>query len=394
MIDFKKVTIIFAAAVYGLFISASPTFAIVVKSGDTITINKDEIINESLYVGGQSINVDGTVNGDIFCGGKDVEISGVVNGDVICGAQSITISGQIKGNVRVAGQSIRLNGSVERNANFLGQNIDLSSGSAILGETFIGSQNADIDGLLAKKLSGGSQSMRINGSVADTDIHVESLTVGSTAIIEKNLNYTSDTNAKIARKESIGGSTVRHTPPPRTRRADKREGKALSAIWSGARIASLLSQILLALLIVYFLPKRVYDASLRMQEKVLPAFGWGALMLLLFPIAMILFVVTIVGIPLAMALLLVFIFAFFLSRVLAAFVVGRLLLQQFWAAKKDNNYWIVAIGFIVLWLIYSAPYIGGLIGFLSFIWGFGGVYYMLRPGTATPKPVVKKSAKK
>lgn len=392
MLNTKNITIIAVAALYGLFLSVVPSYAIVVRSGDNINIPKDSTINESLFAGGESITIDGTIDGDVFCGGQDVEISGTVNGDVICGGQSITISGKVLGNVRAGGQNVRLNGTVERNVNLFGQKVEISSGSAILGETLIGAQKANINGSLAKKLSGGAQSMQINGTVADADIHVNSLVVGSSAVIEKDLVYTSQNDAKIARAESVGGKTVRNTPPPRERRTARRTPQVFGTLWSGARVAALISQILLAFLIIYFIPKRIQNASVRMQENPLPAFGWGALMLILFPIIMILFVITIVGIPLAMALLFVFIFAFFLSRVLAAYVIGRMLLQQFWAAKKDNNYWTVAIGFIVLWLVYSAPFIGGLVGFLSFIWGLGGVYYMLRPGM--PVHEVKKAPKK
>ncbi len=379
MKNLKNISIILAATVYGLFLSVIPSYAIVIRSGDTITIPKDATINESLFAGGESITIDGTVDGDVFCGGQDIEIAGTVNGDVICGGQSVTVSGRVLGNVRVGGQNVRINGTVERNANLFGQKIELSSGSAILGETLIGAQKADISGSLAKKLSGGVQSMKINGTVAQTDVHVNSLALGSSAVIQKDLMYTSNKEAEIARADSVGGKTIRNTPPPRARQAERRNERVIGSLLSGARIAGLISEILLAFLVVYFLSKRIQNASMAMQERPLPAFGWGALMLILFPIIMILFVVTIVGIPLAMALLFVFIFAFFLSRVLAAYVVGRMLLQQFWTAKKESRYWIVAIGFIVLWLVYSAPYVGGLIGFLSFIWGLGGVYYMLRP---------------
>lgn len=393
MLTPKKICIILAAAVYGLFLSVSPSFAVVIRNGDNVTIPKNETINESVYLGGQVINVDGTVEGDLFCGGQDIEITGVVNGDVICGGQSITISGQVTGDVRVGGQTIRVNGSVDRNANLFGQNVTISSGSAILGEAIIGSQNADIDGSIAKKLTGGAQSITINGTVGEVDVYVETLAIGSSAVIQKNLTYTSDTTAEIGRKESVQGKIVKKTPPADTKRDEGRE-KAWNAFWGSARIASLISQILLAFVIVYFLPKRIKSAALLMQDRALPAFGWGALMLFLFPIVMILFVITIIGIPLAMVLLFLFIFSFFVSRVLAAMVVGRMLLQQFWAAKKENNYWTVAIGFAVLWLIYSTPFIGGLVSFLSLLWGLGGVYYLLRPATAAPASTVKKPAKK
>ncbi len=388
MFNAKRTCIILLIAVYGLFLSSNPADAATVRKGNSVRIPQQETIDESLYIGGNSVNVDGTVNGDVICGGQDIEITGVVNGDVICAGQSIVISGKVNGNVRVAGQSVRLSGTVDRNVNIFGQHITVSSGSAILGEMFVGGQNADIDGTIAKKLSGGAQSMNINGIVGDVDVHTQSLVIGSTAIIQNNLTYTSEATAEIARKESIQGNVVKHNPPVQNKKkaqTSQTQQRAWRAFWGTAKVASLISHILLALLIIYFLPKRTKNASLTMQERVGPSFGWGALILVLTPPLIVLFIITIIGIPLAMILLLLYFFSFFISSLLSSLVVGRLLLQQFWADKKENGYWAVAIGMVVLALINAVPFIGGLVSFVITIWGLGGVYYLLRPPVSPAK---------
>ncbi len=387
----KWILSILALSVYGLFIAATPTFAILVRSGDSVSISKNETISESVFLTGQVINVDGTVEGDVICGGQDIEITGTVNGDIICAGQTISISGTVKGNIRTVGQSVRLNGMVDRNISLIGQNITTSSGSAVMGEAILGGQNIQLDGSIAKKLSGGVETARINGMVSEIDLHTESLTLGSTAVVEKNLTYTSNANAKIENQESVQGEIVKKTPPPEERKRSESAEKAWNSYWKGAKIASLISQILLAFILLYFFSGRMLLASALMKERVWPSFGLGALILFLFPFVFLLFVLTLVGIPLAMLLLLLFIFACFLSKALAALAVGKLLLGQFWAAKQDNKYWSAAIGLIALWLLYSTPFIGGLISFLSLLWGLGGVYYMLKPRELEVK--IKKSAK-
>ncbi len=388
MFNAKRTCIILLIAVYGLVLTSSPVHAATVRKGNSVRIPQQETINESLFIGGNSVNVDGTVNGDVICGGQDIEITGVVNGDVICAGQSIVISGTVNGNVRVAGQSVRLSGSVDRNVNIFGQHITVSSGSAILGEMFVGGQNADIDGTIAKKLSGGAQSMNINGTVGDVDVHTQSLVIGSTAIIQNNLTYTSKATAEIARKESIQGNVVKHNPPVQNKKkaqTTQTQQREWRTFWGMAKVTSLLSHILLALLVIYFLSKQTKSASLAMQERVGPSFGWGALILILTPPLIVLFIITIIGIPLAMILLLLYFFSFFVSSLLSSLVVGRLLLQQFWADKKENGYWAVAIGMVVLALINAVPFIGGLVSFVITIWGLGGVYYLLRPPVSPAK---------
>ncbi len=373
-----------AVAVNVLFFSAIPSYAVSIRNGSTVRIPKNETVNESILLGGNSITIDGIVDGDVFCGGQDIVINGVVNGDVICGGQSIIISGQIKGNVRAAGQTVLINGIVDRNVNLFGQQVRMSSSSAIAGEAFIGSQNADIDGSIGKKLSGGAQSLNINGAVDDVYIEAQNVSVGSTANIKKNLTYVSDTKAEIATSSSVQGTTLQKVPPKATSKGPaERNREVWSSVWSAARVTSLIAQIILAFIVLYFIPKHIKKASLTMQERISPTFGYGLLILFLAPIIMVVFVLTIIGIPLAMILLLLFMVSFLISRILVAMVVGRVLLERFWADKKDNNYWTAGVGLTAMWIIFSIPFIGGLLGFISLIWGLGGVYYLLRRNNAS-----------
>lgn len=374
----KKTLIFICASLYGLFLSTVPAYALSVRNGNTVRIPKNETVNESVFLGGNSINIDGTVDGDVFCGGQDIEITGTVNGDVICAGQSIVISGQVKGNIRSAGQKIVIAGTVDRNVNVFGQNITISSGSAILGEVYSWSKNVDIEGMVGKKFSGGAQSVTINGIVNDVNLAAEDLSVGSTAHIKNNLIYVSNTDAAIASSESIQGKVVKQAPPknPKTRQVQRE--RVWNSFLSFASVASLLAQIIVACVMIYFVANRTLVATVAMQEKILPTGGFGLLMLIVVPLIVVLFVITIIGIPVAMLLLLLYIFSFLVSRILVATVVGHLLLQQFWTQKKDDMYWSSVIGLILLWFVFSIPFIGGIVSFISMIWGLGGVYYLLK----------------
>ena len=51
--------------VLALFILVPAASAFDGRSGDTVVIGKDEVINDDLFVGGNTVTVDGTVNGDL-----------------------------------------------------------------------------------------------------------------------------------------------------------------------------------------------------------------------------------------------------------------------------------------------------------------------------------------
>lgn len=379
MITSKKIVGLLIAISSFLFLLIAPTDAMTARNGSRIDIPRSETVHESIFLGGNAITVEGIVEGDLFCGGQDIEISGIVKGDVICGGQSVIISGKVGGNVRAAGQKLLINGTIDRNANLFGQSVKLGTGSAILGEAFVGSQSVIIDGSIAKQLSGGAQSISINGIVDTVNIETQNLALGSTAKINKNLTYISTNDATIATRSAVLGTIVKQTPAREKKQPAEQNKRVWKSVWTATRFATLLTQIILGLVILFFIPKQIKNASLTMQERVLPAFGYGLLLLFLVPVIMVIFVLTIIGIPAAILLLLLFMFSFLLSRIFVASVIGRILLTQFWAEKHNNDYWTISIGLFVLWLIFSIPVVGGILSFLSLLWGLGGTYYLIRP---------------
>ena len=60
-----KLLLVFCCAV--LLVSA---LAFKLRGGITVTVGKDEVINEDLYVWGAAVSIDGRVNGDVYGNGE------------------------------------------------------------------------------------------------------------------------------------------------------------------------------------------------------------------------------------------------------------------------------------------------------------------------------------
>jgi hypothetical protein len=71
-------------------------------SGKNIEIQKNSIINGTLFIAGKNIILSGTVNGDVIIAGADFTIDGVINGDmrVYTGKINITNNGTVNGNLK------------------------------------------------------------------------------------------------------------------------------------------------------------------------------------------------------------------------------------------------------------------------------------------------------
>ncbi|TAK33207.1 MAG: hypothetical protein EPO21_13615, partial [Chloroflexota bacterium] len=73
------------------------------REGEIVTIGADQIIDDDLYVFGNSIIIDGTVTGDVFSAGGQITIHGNVGGSINAAGGSINVTGRVGKAVRAIG---------------------------------------------------------------------------------------------------------------------------------------------------------------------------------------------------------------------------------------------------------------------------------------------------
>ena len=94
--------------VVALFILVPVASAYDGRGGERVVIGKEEVINDDLFVGGNTVTVDGTVNGDLIAGGQTVIINGKVTGNVIAAGASVTVNGEVGHDVIAAGAAVTI----------------------------------------------------------------------------------------------------------------------------------------------------------------------------------------------------------------------------------------------------------------------------------------------
>src|SRR5687767_8290621 len=107
----KKYKLLLGAAAFGLISFAGLsglTSAHSFRSGENVTVNQSQKIDETLFAYGRTIDISTEVQGDIICAGQTINISATVHGDIICAGQTVNITGQVNGDVRLAAQTITL----------------------------------------------------------------------------------------------------------------------------------------------------------------------------------------------------------------------------------------------------------------------------------------------
>ncbi|HZK67794.1 MAG TPA: hypothetical protein VFD42_09685 [Chloroflexota bacterium] len=202
---------------YALFILAAillaltPTAALAAdpRSGSNVTIDRNEVINDDLYVTGGTLNIMGTVNGDVVAAGGTVDVSGSVTGDVIAAGGTINISGQVGESVRTTGGTVTISGPVDGDVLSGAGNLTLSPGARVGRDLLVGAGSATLNGQVTRNVISGSGDLTVNGPVGgDIQAQGGNIRLADGATVAGNLIYTSDQTPSIASGARVQGQIV------------------------------------------------------------------------------------------------------------------------------------------------------------------------------------------
>ncbi len=108
------------------FVLSLPALA-AVRQGSTVTVGKNEVVDEDLYVAAGTVNVLGKVNGDLVVVGGTVDVQGEVTGNLLALGGRTHLAGVVDGSVRAAGGQLQLDSSVAKDVLFAGGNLELGT---------------------------------------------------------------------------------------------------------------------------------------------------------------------------------------------------------------------------------------------------------------------------
>lgn len=107
------------------------------KISGSFYLEPNDTLKEDLSVSGGNVTIDGVVEGDIAVMGGSLIINGIVDGDVAVFGGEIENNGRITGDAAVAGGSVKNKNSVEGDIAVAGGTVILDSGSVVEGDIAI-----------------------------------------------------------------------------------------------------------------------------------------------------------------------------------------------------------------------------------------------------------------
>jgi hypothetical protein len=405
----------------------TPAYAFEDRTGDYVSIESNEVIDDDLYVTAQVFTMDGKITGDLVVIAQTITINGEVGGDLIAAGQTIIINGIVNDDVRIAGAGLLVGSQAAIGDDLVaaGASLETKDNSVISGELVVGSGQAVLTGDVTGDVLVGTGGLELNGGfdgdvsayVGETDQSAPpmgmymsnspitlpnvrpGLKISDQASINGNLIYTSSTelsiptgvvSGKITRTEpkyesSTNGGTV-VSPPEKHPLVD----------WSLNLLRRFVTLLLFGLLIVTLAPNVLGSFTENIRTKFGSSLGWGLVAYAAFFFAILLvLVVTIiggvvfgffslgsltatiifVGLLIIFALVLGFILiASFLTKIMVGNAIGKWIFGLAKSTLADNKYWSMIVGVLLITLAVSIPFIGWLFGLVVLFLGLGAFW--------------------
>ena len=299
--------------------------------------------------------------------GARVEISETVEGSLHAAAGRITVDAPVDGSARLAG------GTVE-----------LAANAAIGGDASIAGGTIIMDGAVKENFHAAGGRVTINGSVAgDASVAAGTLELGPKARIAGKLTFRggeleSDPAAQVT------GGVVQHLRGHRHHREERTAFDRFSRGWIGT-----LGFIVLAALLAAALPGPARRMAQELRDRPWVTVLLGLVALTTIPVAAVLFMVTIVGIPIGLLAIFGYAALLLLGYVGIAVVVGGLLLDRIkpeTAARTAARVGAAVLAMLALALLARLPFVGHFIAFVALAAGVGMIVGAIWRRAPEPRP--------
>ena len=333
------------------------------RSGDQPSVRQEEKITNDVYMAGGSVTSAGLVDGDLISGGGTVVISGNVSGDVFAGGGNVNIISNIGDDVRAGGGTVIISGKVEGDLIVGGGQINIG-GSGIGGDAILGGGSIRIDAPIAGDVKIGGGTVYINSSIGgNVKIEADEVKLGSSAVISGNLTYKAKTEL-IKEEGAVIKGEVKFEP----RVASK---GAFLAIFSAFLLWKFFALLACALLIGMIFRRYSAEIVALAAERPLYEVGRGIVVMIVMPIASILLLVTLVGIPFGVVGLIGFIAIMLFAWIIAPIILGSVVYKYFSKKALEVSWKTILLGVFLYTILGLIPFVGCLAQFLLVLGALG-----------------------
>lgn len=329
-----------------------------VRHAGEVVIDAATRIDGSLFASGDTVSIDGTIAGDLIAAGGHVAIRGTVEGNVFCAGGEVELTGEVKGSLHCAGGEVRVEAAIGGAFYAAGREVVLRPGTRVSGDAALAGRDLKVEGNLARDLLAAGKNVVIAGQVGrDATVHAENLSLRDTAAIAGKLEMHLPRGAEPGIAKGATHGPILRVDLDRDARVGvaplERFHQIKALLWRVLEVAGAF----VVGLILYALAPGLFAARVETTGRFFVSLGLGFATLILIPCALVLLVMSILGIPIAGLGALGLVVVAYVGPIVLAAAIGRSVMRPAGASFREFGISLL-VGLLLLGVLVSLPVIG------------------------------------
>ncbi len=364
-----------------------PAFAFVPRGGENVGFS--EMIHDDLYIAGGTVTVTGIVDGDVTAAGGTVTLTGRTSGALLAAGGTVDIGGSVGRSIRAAGGTVRLDAATGTDAVLAGGNITVAETGRVGRDLVVGGGTVRIAGAVGRNVFVGGGNVVIAGSVqGNVDVQVDRLLVLPTARIAGRLRYAAGRSAEIQPGAEVSGGVERVAAVRPGMPLIPARRSPFRWFW---RVGEWLWLLALGLVAFALLPRLPGSVVSEIRARFGASLLAGVLVLVAAPVAVMALLISVIGIPLAVAVILLWFLTLYPSQLFAATWLGERVVSAVRKGSTPSVSWALVVGVTILVILYAVPFVGWVFRLLAVLAGLGSIWLAVWRSTRMRAPSVPAS---
>jgi len=342
--------------------------------GQEYFLRQGDVIPTDLYAIGGTATLVGDVDGDVFLGGGNVFVGNTINSNANLIGGTVDVIGEVAKSLRIVSGKSLVRGLIQKDLVVASGNLQILQKSVIGGDAMLAVGSVILDGEVQGDLGGVMGSLVLNGTVlGDVHITADSVTVGPNARINGSFAYSSSRPATIDQGAVIVGEQTFTQVDTRSKAE-----RLLPTLW-GTWILIKFIVLLVSALVIQGIFRSISNT---LVNTALTDPKWsivrGFLILVATPVALILILLTFIGIPFVILGFSAYMLFLGLAYLFGPIVLGALIFKL---SQKEHvaviNWKSIVVGVCGYMILTPLGWIGTALQSILFLVTLGAIYHVL-----------------
>uniref|UniRef100_A0A7V1EI83 DUF8173 domain-containing protein n=1 Tax=candidate division WOR-3 bacterium TaxID=2052148 RepID=A0A7V1EI83_UNCW3 len=357
----EKIIIIFTI----ILALSVPGNALVFKSGRDIVIGSDEVIDDDLIATARKVKIDGRVNGDVFAFAQEVIISGTINGSIYTGGSEIKYNAKNCRSIWAFCGSLQTDGNIENNLLFFGGQLKTEKNTLIKKDLIAYGGEVNIDGEIQGIVKGEMGRFNLNGKIGSANIGANKTSIKSGSSIMGDLFIKGKNEPQIDPDAKILGKTE-------YKKIEEKDGKHKNGGFGGfIKTIFFISRLIIGIILIALFKPFITKTNEILRNSTWKSLGFGFLTIITIPVAMVITLITVIGIPISIFCLFLFLTIAYLSGIVFATGFGEVLIRLIKREGAISPFISFILGIIIVSLVSLIPYLSFFLRLATLFFGTG-----------------------